>query len=1004
MLVVEKAGQFQEHMGLEFANDYFLQHALVHRSAMNGKIRPDIDLYLKEKLQMMGEKLFHLVTAELTFQHVVSDSVTFNFYLQEVHRRKLAALVADDLALSSFLVASKGFDWNASKKDPILYGVLAAIYLEHRYEGVLQVVTPAFFRMLEDIMENRSYDYVHALKEWAGKRNGKLEVVENGTELREESGQLMHKAVVQLLGKQGKGKGTTFDMAVQRAAKDYFARYIKEAEWQLPLKNLRPTAYGIPRRSVPERRSVEALKRIPFFKLTRAILLHQSLTHVSYYNNNPEPEPLDSTPLTTLGSFAQAFLYAHYLFWNDEALGIDELQHGLLLQSYLCGTEANSRLFDQLQLNAHLWRGRTVKSVSAGMKADTVKALFGAHYLSKRDYNANPHDMLRILLHQHIPAAARDFNPDERNASTVLQEVVQLLGPGWQVTFENKVLANVPGSTAVEVTVTVLHDGTPVLQRVGTGPTHKQGATLLSQQLLRELRADFHLQTNERFNEQYRSMLTALLDRAIHPRRLSEKKYQEALRLCGGFGLAGLSANAFRNAYDEMKLTIRGLRCFGVADAERYYRDLLAASGYFQEQKYSLFNIQPYVDSLIEWVEGLSLESSTAELEPFIKNIADTLQVFRMVTELPFDYMPLAPIFDDIKLIMPRSIELRVIVKGDAEPVCFGQRSFLNGFFFAIVSQLQDHLDGVEQLEVELHVQRQSDNDDTLVELYFAPERVREDFYRDLTYTTQFAAFSFMEVEVDAGVVRISCLYAPEQGTGSAVDIDADTSRLMRWIHEKHVEAVVELSPLGGLMHDLKNALTVTMRTLALHKRKGVSDPDKLKSLGDACLSKAGQLHAFLRFTKPRRQRVDLEILTERLRSDMLMLAGGSHTVTVETELVTPIVVTDADMLYSVVANLGKNAIESFGAAGQLRIGIRCGDELLAITVSDNGSGIPEEKQQTLFTSFYTTKAGANGSGLGLPTVKRIVDLLKGEISFDSRLGVGTTFDILIPVKEAKPM
>lgn len=64
--------------------------------------------------------------------------------------------------------------------------------------------------------------------------------------------------------------------------------------------------------------------------------------------------------------------------------------------------------------------------------------------------------------------------------------------------------------------------------------------------------------------------------------------------------------------------------------------------------------------------------------------------------------------------------------------------------------------------------------------------------------------------------------------------------------------------------------------------------------------------------------------------------------------------------------------------------------------VIDNGTGMDEETQRKLFTSFFSTK-GYKGTGLGLPVTQKIVKEHNGELSFKSQLGVGTTFTLLLP-------
>ncbi len=77
-------------------------------------------------------------------------------------------------------------------------------------------------------------------------------------------------------------------------------------------------------------------------------------------------------------------------------------------------------------------------------------------------------------------------------------------------------------------------------------------------------------------------------------------------------------------------------------------------------------------------------------------------------------------------------------------------------------------------------------------------------------------------------------------------------------------------------------------------------------------------------------------------------------------------------------------------------------DMIVWISVQDEGMGISEEDQEHLFSSFFRGRNVINiqGTGLGLHIVKRYVDLLRGSIKMESKLGKGTTITFSIPDKE----
>jgi signal transduction histidine kinase len=107
-------------------------------------------------------------------------------------------------------------------------------------------------------------------------------------------------------------------------------------------------------------------------------------------------------------------------------------------------------------------------------------------------------------------------------------------------------------------------------------------------------------------------------------------------------------------------------------------------------------------------------------------------------------------------------------------------------------------------------------------------------------------------------------------------------------------------------------------------------------------------------------------------------------------------------LLEQVFVNLLSNAIyallEKGGANGRIEIRTVKAESHIEISFTDNGPGIPEKDQAKIFELFYTTKPPGKGTGLGLPICQNIVRNLGGEITFESAVGVGTTFTVRLPV------
>jgi signal transduction histidine kinase len=119
-----------------------------------------------------------------------------------------------------------------------------------------------------------------------------------------------------------------------------------------------------------------------------------------------------------------------------------------------------------------------------------------------------------------------------------------------------------------------------------------------------------------------------------------------------------------------------------------------------------------------------------------------------------------------------------------------------------------------------------------------------------------------------------------------------------------------------------------------------------------------------------------------------------------------PRVRADAEQLRQVFLNLAINAVQAMPAGGKLvistarRSGGRRGTpaQFLEIRFRDSGPGIPAPELKNLFIPFYTTKD--KGTGLGLPISQRIVENHSGTIEVRSRVGVGSTFTVVLPALE----
>lgn len=104
-------------------------------------------------------------------------------------------------------------------------------------------------------------------------------------------------------------------------------------------------------------------------------------------------------------------------------------------------------------------------------------------------------------------------------------------------------------------------------------------------------------------------------------------------------------------------------------------------------------------------------------------------------------------------------------------------------------------------------------------------------------------------------------------------------------------------------------------------------------------------------------------------------------------------------LLRQILYNIFINAMEASDSCGEIIIRSKVEDKNILISVEDHGRGIPDEIKPHIFDSFYSTKTEDHkGLGLGLSITKKIVDELRGTISFETKPGSGTVFTIDLPM------
>ena len=209
----------------------------------------------------------------------------------------------------------------------------------------------------------------------------------------------------------------------------------------------------------------------------------------------------------------------------------------------------------------------------------------------------------------------------------------------------------------------------------------------------------------------------------------------------------------------------------------------------------------------------------------------------------------------------------------------------------------------------------------------------------------------------------------------------------------------------AGVAHEVKNPLNSMRLWLENLKESLFAEQYSASQQAVQVLDKEidrldAVVKRFLDFTRPMDIRLEATQLAELLKGVLEIAGPQLQKSNIQLAQLLPIdvpeVYVDRALLKQAVLNLVLNAAEAMPNGGQLRLVLSRRGEMAEITVGDTGKGIPLENRQKIFQLFFTTRPG--GSGIGLASTFRIVQLHNGSIDFTSEVGRGTTFRIELPL------
>jgi signal transduction histidine kinase len=223
--------------------------------------------------------------------------------------------------------------------------------------------------------------------------------------------------------------------------------------------------------------------------------------------------------------------------------------------------------------------------------------------------------------------------------------------------------------------------------------------------------------------------------------------------------------------------------------------------------------------------------------------------------------------------------------------------------------------------------------------------------------------------------------------------------------------ALAELA--GGFIHEIKNHLNTLNLNLQLlgedfqnpesqRERRALTRVQKLQG---ECQRLIDLANDFLRFARIRDIPLEPGELGKVVGEMIDFFAPTARAASIEIKSFLPAdlpsVRLNKELFQQALLNLMLNAAQAMPKGGELTLQGSASDGHVVLSLIDTGAGIAPDVLPKIFEPFFSTKANAGGSGLGLPTTRKIIEAHGGSIDVQSEPGKGTKFTIRLPAPSA---
>jgi len=278
--------------------------------------------------------------------------------------------------------------------------------------------------------------------------------------------------------------------------------------------------------------------------------------------------------------------------------------------------------------------------------------------------------------------------------------------------------------------------------------------------------------------------------------------------------------------------------------------------------------------------------------------------------------------------------------------------------------------------------------------------------------------FRFVRAD-GSGLLHVALFYNPVRDasgeivafSGAILDVTARNELETELVRAGRLEVIGRLA--GGVAHDFNNLLTIILGSaeVILMDSPGNPDAEQIAAAVEVGASLTGQLLSFTRQASGTPVPLCVDDVVARTEPLIRRLLREDVEVEVDLESQGALVLCEPGQLQSAIVNLAVNARDAMPEGGRLvfhtRLGrLPSGEPALLLRVADTGVGMSEKTLERVFEPFFTTKHGVKGpqgTGLGLASVRSFARSAGGDVSAETELGAGSTFEMALPIADAPP-